>query len=137
MQGEGVTVQSESQAETYTRAVRAHPEVWEGRGVSPAPVAVGETLRLAPCIPDHWIGARPGRPCPRVALEIVNQGAADVVMAALYEHTRPLIPEYLDARTAELAPRERALVTLRVVRALHSEPVLTWLHPPKPEEAPS
>ena len=135
MLGDGVVIESVDQARDYDRAVRAHPEVWEGRALDVAPVAVGERLHLQPCVPDNWPLAKPGQPCPRVGLRLDNRAAAECVMAALPEHTRPLLPAFVRARLAEIDRRDRRLITLRVVRALQSEPVQAWLYPPLPERA--
>lgn len=122
---EGTVIADEAAAEAVNRAMRENPEVWEGH----AEVGVGELVRLDPCIPASWPYARPDRPCPRVELDPQNTVAADLVLAALPEHTRPLMPAFMRARLAGLPADHRRRVTLRVVRALHSEPVSRWLYP--------
>lgn len=127
-------MESEDQAAGYTRSIRANPEVWEGRGVSLAPVVVGERLSLGPCVPPTWPLATADKPCPRVSLWGENATAAELVMASLPEHTRPLMPGFWRAKLREVPRTERRRVLVRAVNALHSAGVVNWLMPPRPEE---
>lgn len=122
----GVTIETEAQARAYTAAMRAHPSSWTPRDLDPAPLRVGEALELEPCVgPDYE--RHFGRECPRVELWPENAAAAELVFGALPEHTRSLLPAYVDALTAEMAPAEARAVVLRAMRTLHGEAVAGFL----------
>lgn len=110
----GRTIETEAEARSFTAAMNAHPAAWlrEEHG----PIRVGEVLDMPPCASE----------CPRVELWAENQPAADLVFAALPEHSRALLPAYVEALTAEMGD-EAGLVVLRAFRALQSDPVTGWL----------
>jgi len=121
----GCTIESEAEARAFTAAMRAHPAAWPTPDINPAPVQVGDTLELAPCVgPDYR--QRFKRECPRVELWPENAQAAELVFAALPEHTRPLLPAYVEALSAELGD-EAGPVVLRAFRVLQGAAVNAWL----------
>jgi hypothetical protein len=122
----GVTIESEAQARTFTAAMRASPASWTPRDLEPAPLRIGETLDLEPCVGPAY-EAQFGRECPRVELWPENEPAAELVFAVLPEHTRALLPAYVDAITAPLDADAGRAVVVRAMRALHGEAVANWL----------
>jgi len=110
----GRTIESEAEARSFMAAMNAHPAAWTRE--QSGPIRVGETLEMAPC----------ARECPRVELWPENRPAADLVFAAMPEHSRALLPAYVDALTAEMGDAARPVV-LRAFRALQSDPVTGWL----------
>lgn len=119
----GRTIETDDEAQAFTLAMRAHPEVWTRE--ESGPIRVGETLEMEPCVaPDYE--AMYGRECPRVELWPENQPAAELVFAALPEHTRGLLPAYVEAVTAELGPAAHAVVR-RAFAVLRGDAVTGWL----------
>ena len=95
--------------------------------MDPAPVRIGEAFQLEECIPPNWPFRTPERPCPRVELWPENELAAQIVFASLPEHTRPLLPEYIAALTADLDPTYSQQSIVRAVRALQGDAVAAWM----------
>lgn len=120
-------IETEEQAQAYTAAIRANSSAWEARGMDSAPVRVGEAFELAMCVPPHWPPRTEERPCPRVELWPENELAARIVFATLPEHTRSLMPHYIEALTAELDPSESRRAIARAVRTLQSPAVTDWM----------
>lgn len=119
----GRTIETDDEARAFTTAMRAHPEVWTRE--ESGPVRTGETLEMEPCVAPDYEAAY-GRECPRVSLWAENQPAAELVFAALPEHTRALLPAYVEAITAEMGDEAHAIVR-RAFAALRSDPVTGWL----------
>jgi hypothetical protein len=134
----GVTIETEAQARAYTAAMRAHPSAWTPRDLDPASIQPGEDLELEPCVgPDHL--QRFGRECPRAELHPENEVAARLAFASLGngDHTRGLMPVYVEALLADMAQDQARTVVLRAFRALQSDAVVNWLkaqRAPKDEE---
>jgi len=125
---DGHTIETEAEARSFTAAMRAFPASWTPRDMDPAPIRTGETILLEPCVgPDYAGRSGSGRDCPRVELWSENAAAARLVFAALPELTRPLLPVFVDALTAEMDPDEARAVVLRAVDVLHGETVTGWL----------
>lgn len=121
----GRTIETEAEARAFTAAMRAHPAAWPTPELNPAPVRVGDTFELEPCVgPDYR--QRFKRDCPRVELWPENGPAAELVFAALPEHTRPLLPAYVEALTADMGDEARAIV-VRAFRTLQGDAVTAWL----------
>lgn len=121
----GRTIETEQEARSFTAAMRAHPEAWTPRDLDPEPIRVGETLEMEPCCaPDYerWYG----RECPRVELWPENRPAADLVFASLPEHTRGMLPAYVEALTSEMGDEARTVI-MRAFRVLQSPAVTNWL----------
>ncbi len=110
----GRTIETEAEARSFTAAMNAHPAAWLREETGP--IRVGETLDMAPCASE----------CPRVELWPENRPAADLVFAALPEHSRALLPAYVEALTAEMGDEARPVV-LRAFRALQGNAVTGWL----------
>jgi hypothetical protein len=123
----GITIETGAQAAQFTAAMRASPKHWTGRGISGAPIRAGESLNLEPCIPPNWPYRTDEQPCPRVELWPENDLAFDLVLAALPEHTRPLVALYADGVLEDLGNDERRATLARVVRALQSQQVGNWM----------
>lgn len=122
----GHTIETEQEARAFTAAMRAHPAVWTPRDMEPDAIRVGETIEIEPCVgPDY--ARHHGRECPRVELWPENSVAARLVFAALPEHTRGMLPAFVEALTSEMDPDEARAAVLRAVSTLHSEPVSNWL----------
>lgn len=131
----GHTIETDAEARTFTAAMRAHPAVWSPRDLDTAPLAIGETVELEPCVGPYY-EADHGRPCPREELWPENGAAADLIFAALHEHTRALLPAYVEALTLELPPEEARTVVLRAFRELQGPTVTGWLRAQlQPKEA--
>lgn len=123
----GTVIETEDQARAYTKAIRADSAVWGDRGMDFAPVRVGEEFGLEMCVPPHWPLRTEERPCPRVELWPENDLAARIVFAALPEHTRPLLPEYVEALVADLTPEDARRTVARAFRTLQSSAVTDWM----------
>ena len=125
---DGHTIETEAEARSFTGAMRAAPASWTPRDLDPEPIRVGETILLEPCVgPDYAQRSGLGRDCPRVELWRESAAAARLVFAALPEHTRPLLPVFAEALTADMDPSEAQAVILRAVDVLQGETVTSWL----------
>ena len=122
----GHTIETEAEARAFTSAMRAHPASWPTPDLNPAPVAVGDTIELEPCVAPADYRKQFGRDCPRVELLPENGPAAELVFATLPEHTRQLLPAFVEALVAEMGD-EAGPVVLRAFRTLQGPAVTNWL----------
>ncbi len=84
------------------------------------------------CLPESLLRefeAEHGRPCPRVELAPQNVVAAELVGFLLDERLRPLAGELVRGRTRWMAAADRALLLLRLARALQERQVTAALYP--------
>lgn len=124
---EGTVIETEADAAAFDRAIRANPGVWSPRDMDPRPVEVGEAFNLPPCVGSNWPLRTEDRPCPHVELWPENGHAGRLVFAALPEHTRQLLPAYIEALAADLEPADARVMVSRAIRALQSPAVASWL----------
>lgn len=116
----GHDVGSEAEAEAYSSLLDR-------------PVAVGEHVEEAPCVPEHTLAKLQeelGRPCPRVELEPENRPALNLVGLSLQPHLQHLFDSMCEATCADLTPEEQRAFLMRVATALDSEAVRARQQPP-------
>ena len=126
----GTVIESDTQAQAFTAAIKAHSGVWAERGMDPSPVRVGESFELEPCVSKNWPFRTETRPCPRVELWAENELSTRIVFATLYcsEDARPLLPGYVDVVCSAYDDDTASRAREHSFRALQSEAVVTWMN---------
>lgn len=114
----GTTIRNESEAKAVAARLQRR-------------VDVGEKIAEDPCLPKHYLAQfeAKGRPCPRVVLNVRNEGAASLSSLSFQPHLRHLITPFALSVFAEMDTHERIAMMRRVGRALSSSAVMAKLYP--------